>query len=135
MVGGREKGGIGGRFVAAILDGLIAYIPGFILIALAGEDGGILSLLGFLVIIGVWIWNSVIRQGNTGQSIGKGVMNLTLLGTDTQQPIGAGKAFGRGFLGGIINNFFAIDYIVALFDSNNQRIVDKIFNSMVYKTN
>jgi len=134
MAAGRAVGGIGARFVALIIDSLVVAIPGAILIGLAGEDGGVLALLGFLAIVATWIWNFAVKQGGTGQTVGKGIMNLTLLGTDTQQPIGAGKAFGRTFLGNIINNFFFIDYIVALFDSNNQRIVDKIFNSVVYRT-
>jgi len=61
-------------------------------------------------------------------------MNVTLLTTDTHQPVGIGKAIGRYLLGGIINNFFLIGYIWALFDQNNQRLTDKILNTNVFRS-
>ncbi|MDH3301452.1 MAG: RDD family protein [Acidimicrobiia bacterium] len=129
----REKGGIGARLLAYIIDMLIMFLPFVVLVAVGGEDssfGGI----GALLLIGIFIWNSVYRQGTTGQSVGKSAVNVTLLGKDDHQPIGIGKALGRAFLGWILNSIFPIDLIWALFDGQNQRLVDKILNSNVFRS-
>lgn len=127
------KGGIGARLLAYIIDILITFVPFIVLSAIGGEDSG-LPGLGVLLLIGVFLWNSVYRQGTTGQSVGKSAVNVTLLGKDDQQPIGIGKALGRAFLGWILNSIFPIDLLWALFDGQNQRLVDKILNSNVYKS-
>ena len=37
-------------------------------------------LVGYAVILGVTIWNNVMKQGNTGRSIGKGMMGIKVVG-------------------------------------------------------
>lgn len=128
----REKGGIGARLLAYIIDLLIAFIPFLVLAAIGGENGG-LGAFGVLVLIGVFLWNIVYRQGTTGQSVGKSAVNVTLLGKDDYQPIGIGKSLGRALLGWVFNSIFPIDLIWALFDRQNQRLVDKILNTNVFK--
>ncbi len=128
----REKGGIGARFIAYIIDILIAVVP-FIVLAAAGGDNGGLGGIGFLLMVVVFGWNSVYRQGTTGQSVGKSALNVTLLGNDDHQPIGVGKAIGRALLGWILNSIIPIDLFWAFVDRRNQRLADKILNANVYK--
>jgi uncharacterized RDD family membrane protein YckC len=133
----RAPAGIGARFVARIIDSAVVVVPMFVLFIIDaivfGENAGLFSLLGVLAAIGIWIWNELIKQGTTGQTVGKAMMNVTLLGTADLQPIGVGKALGRALLGGLINAFFYVGYIVALFDRNNQRLTDKILSANVYQ--
>lgn len=128
-----EKGGIGARLLAYIVDIFITLVP-FIVLSAIGGDNGALAGVGALTLIGVFLWNSVYRQGTTGQSVGKSALNVTLLGKDDLQPIGVGRALGRALLGWVLNSIFPIDLIWALFDGQNQRLVDKILNSNVYKS-
>lgn len=50
--------------------------------------GGILSMV-------IWVWNRVVQQGRTGQSIGKAALGIVLVSARTGTPIGAGSAFLR----------------------------------------
>lgn len=129
----QRKAGIGARLVAYLIDVAVAVVP-FIVLAAASGEGGALGGLGALAMIGVFLWNSVYRQGTTGQSLGKSAMNVTLLSKDDQEPIGIGKSLGRALLSWVLNGIFPIDLIWALFDGQNQRLVDKILNCNVYKT-
>ncbi len=133
QTGVRQKGGIGARLLAYVIDVLIAVLPFLVLAAVGGEDGS-LGGLGFLVMVGIFGWNILYRQGTTGQSVGKSAVNVTLLGKDDHQPIGIGKSLGRVLLGWILNSIVPIDVIWALFDRQNQRLVDKILNTNVYKS-
>lgn len=126
------KGGIGARLLAYIIDLLIAFVPFLIIAAVTPDNSGI-GGIGVLVLVGIVFWNVVYRQGTTGQTVGKSALNVTLLGKDDHQPIGVGKALGRGLLGWLLNTFFPIDLIWALFDGQNQRLVDKILNTNVFK--
>jgi uncharacterized RDD family membrane protein YckC len=138
QTGGRTPAGYGPRIVAAIIDGLynaaIALV-GVILLVLAlaveGALGGILvllALLAFLASFAFGIWNVVIRQGQTGQTMGKEKQGLKLVADATGQPIGAGQAVIRWLLGGVINSFCFIDAIFVLIDEENRRLTDKLLN-------
>ena len=129
----RQKGGIGARLLAYVIDILLAVVP-LILFSIVGGDGSALGGIGALLMVGVFLWNSIYRQGTTGQSVGKSAVNVTLLGKNDHQPIGIGKSLGRAVLGWILNSIFPIDLIWALFDRENQRLVDKILNTNVFKS-
>ena len=130
----REKGGIGARLLAYLIDWLIALLPFLVLGAVDGDDGGALAGIGFLIMAGIFIWNIIFRQATTGQSVGKSAVNVTLLGKDDHRPIGAGKSIGRVLLGWLLNSIVPIDLLWALFDGQNQRLVDKILNTNVFKS-
>jgi uncharacterized RDD family membrane protein YckC len=74
----------------------------------------------------------MVRQGRTGQTIGKQQQGISLLDMNGQ-PVGGLKAFVRYFLGGIIDNACLINTLWIFFDSNNQRLADKIIDANVYK--
>ena len=54
-----------------------------------------------LIAIVFWLWNFVVRQGNTGSSIGKQMMKFKVVGEQTQQPIGVLKSLLRQIAHGI----------------------------------
>ena len=104
--------------------------------ALASGDNSaltILALLFYLVGIGLAIWNIVIRQGSTGQTVGKQVLGLKLVGADTGQPIGAGKTFLRQITHILDGLACYIGYLWPLWDEKRQTFADKINNTYVIK--
>lgn len=148
--------GFGTRAGALIIDtlitllGLIPFIIGVVLLVAAVPEtdaygyavdgtanggmaatGGILMGLGVLLMIGLQLWNRVFRMGRTGQSIGKRVMGLKLVGEQSGQPIGALQAFLRELLGGLINQVFYLSYLWMLWDDNKQTLADKVVHSTV----
>ncbi|GAA4112555.1 hypothetical protein GCM10022415_07410 [Knoellia locipacati] len=148
--------GFGARAGALIIDtlitllGLVPFLIGIVLLIAAVPDtdidgyavegtgnggmaatGGILMGLGALLMIGLQLWNRVFRMGRTGQSIGKKVMGLKLVGDQSGQPIGALQAFLRELLGGLINQVFYLSYLWMLWDDNKQTLADKVVHSTV----
>jgi len=152
--GGAQLAGWGSRVGASLLDSLISGVPiaigytVFIIdVATRSNDGYysstssegphaysvVLLIVGFLASIGLWVWNRVIRQGNTGQSVGKSALHIKLVDTTSYQPIGPGKAFLRDFLSGIFNNACFLNVLWPLWDDQNQTWHDKVMSTYVVK--
>lgn len=128
----------GTRAVAFLIDwgiGIAIIIVGLILAAILGAIsdalGGIMIAVAYLGLFGYSIWNLVVRQGQTGQTIGKAQQNIKLIADATHQPVGAGMAFVRYLLGAIINFACYIDYLWPLWDQDKKRLSDKILNFSV----
>ncbi len=129
----------GSRVVAYLIDFAIAMAILIVLGIVAVILGLISETLGIIfLIIGIYIaplvfslWNSVFRQGSTGQTIGKEKQNIKLVADATGQPVGAGMAFVRLLLGGILVNFCLIDILWPLWDEEKKRLSDKILNFSV----
>lgn len=88
------------------------------------------------VIVGFILWNSVFRQGRTGQSIGKKLMGTKLVSIETGNPLGAGSTFVRGLVAWALNTvsgglFAIVDYLFPAFDKDGQRVVDKMLKTQV----
>lgn len=93
--------------------------------------GLILILLGLLCGLAFFIWNTCIKGGGTGYSIGKGVMGIKLIKEQTGQPIGAGMAFVR-YLCHILDGLPCyVGYLWPLWDQKRQTFADKIVGSVV----
>ena len=90
-------------------------------------------MIGILASLGLWIWNRVIRQGNTGQSVGKSVLNIKLVGSETFQVVGPGKALLREILRGIFDQACLLNSLWPLWDDKKQTWHDKIVNTYVVK--
>lgn len=128
----------GSRVIAYLIDAavifaglIVIFILTAIFSAISDTLGAIIGLLGYLALIGVSIWNLIIRQGQTGQSIGKAQQNIKLIADATHQPLGAGMTFVRYLLGGIINFACYIDILWPLWDQDKKRLSDKILNFSV----
>jgi RDD family protein len=83
------------------------------------------------------LWNFVVRQGNTGSSIGKQMMKFKVVGEldprdswGTQQPIGAGKSFIRQIAHGIDAAICYIGFLFPLWDAKRQTIADKLMKTV-----
>lgn len=88
-----------------------------------------LMLLGTVLGLVVFIWNRVIQQGRTGQSIGKSVLNTYLVSARTGTPIGAGTSFLREIVH-IVDGLFYVGYLWPLWDRQKQTFADKILGTV-----
>jgi len=129
----------GSRVGSSVIDSLVAAAPAIVIAIIAtvigGDDGpnGALLALAYLVSIGVTVWNSGIKQGTTGQSIGKGVMNTRLLRESDGQPLGAGMSILRQ-LAHILNAIPCyVGFLWPLWDAKKQTFADKVCSSVVVR--
>jgi uncharacterized RDD family membrane protein YckC len=131
----------GKRVGAYLIDGLVVmvgYIPAIIGGAINGSQadgtsaiGTILTLIGVVAALAIFVWNTCMKGGNTGYSIGKGALGIKLIGEQTGQPIGAGMAFVR-YLCHIIDGIPCyLGYLWPLWDSKRQTFADKIMKTIV----
>lgn len=103
--------------------------------SVSGPSAGLMALGAVLNLasLGLAIWNRWIRQGKTGQSIGKSVAGLKLVDATSGQPIGAGKAFLRD-IAHIVDSIICglpIGYLWPLWDEKRQTWADKIMSTYV----
>jgi uncharacterized RDD family membrane protein YckC len=83
--------------------------------------------------VGWWIFDRVIRQGRTGQSVGKRVMKIRLVSEHTWQPIGAGTSVGREFAHLLDAYSLYIGYLWPLWDAKRQTFADKVCSTIVLR--
>ncbi len=138
--GGRNAAPNGKRFVAFLVDAGIfvaIYIVGFILIAImssiADALGALFAVLFFVAYLGYWIYNFIYLQGTTGQTIGKKQQGITLLRSDTFQPVGPLMSFVRGIVQGIFSIPCYLDHWWIFVDEDNRRLSDKVLTFHVYE--
>lgn len=93
--------------------------------------GLVIYLVGLLTSLAFFIWNICIRQGRTGQSLGKQVLGIRLLKDPTGQPLGAGLCFGRALLHFLDALPCYIGFLWPLWDGKRQTFADKIVSSVV----
>ncbi|MGC5343384.1 RDD family protein [Streptomyces sp. DT171] len=124
------------RFAATIVDGLVMCVPYLVVIiggAIGGSFGGLLSVIGFLAVVGVALW-LLYQEGTTGQSIGKKALNIRLLREADGQPLGFGMAFVRKLAHFLDSLVCYIGYLWPLWDAKKQTFADKVCSSVVIKS-
>ena len=94
--------------------------------------GGLLLLVGGLASLAFWLWNMV-RQGRTGQSIGKKALGTYLVNEHTGQYIGGGMSVVRSLAHVIDGLPCYIGYLWPLWDAKKQTFADKIVGTVVVK--
>ena len=141
---------IGKRIVALLIDSalaagplVVAYVLFGVLVMATDGSGGPGAVIAILLLfaailwaIGFGVYNTIIRQGRTGQSIGKGHQKLRLVRDADLQPIGAGMAAVRYFVPALISNvtcgiFGIVDYLFPVWEPNRKRLSDKWLNFSV----
>jgi uncharacterized RDD family membrane protein YckC len=111
---------------------LIDSAPGIVLGIINSAIGNLgVSLVIFLISLGITIYNRWILAGRTGQSWGKMVLNLKLISESTGEPIGAGMAFARDIVHILDALPCFIGYLFPLWDAKRQTFADKILNTIV----
>ena len=105
-----------------------------------GGETGLLTA-GILAGIGVFVWAGWLvgyRQGVTGTTPGKRPLRIRLVNAETGEAPGGAKGVGRwlvpiliGGIQGAGNAIQLIAYLWPLWDSKNQRLIDKVFRTRV----
>jgi uncharacterized RDD family membrane protein YckC len=135
----------GSRAVAYIIDFLILWG-----VAISAAVTGVAMLfaelsrpIGIILLVAavIWlpagaVWNYIIRQGSSGQTLGKSRVGIRLVRVDTGRPIGVGLAVIRVLAGWLFNSitgglFLIVDLLFPAFDKRRQRVIDKMLNTVV----
>ncbi|MEU0310529.1 RDD family protein [Streptomyces cyaneofuscatus] len=120
-----------------IIDGLIIGAPYLLLVGIGGAmgdaAGGILALLGFLVMIGLTLWQ-LYQEGTTGQTIGKKAVGIRLLREADGRPVGFGMAFVRRLAHFLDSIACYIGWLWPLWDEKKQTFADKVCSSVVIRS-
>jgi uncharacterized RDD family membrane protein YckC len=143
--GSASKAEWGSRAVAWLIDfgiflgiAVVGWILAIVFGAVADALGALVLVVAYVGSFGFFIWNNVITQGRTGQTIGKKMQGIKLVRTANGQPIGPGMALVRYIVASLLASFTCgvyglLDYLWPLWDAKKQRITDKIFNFDVVK--
>jgi uncharacterized RDD family membrane protein YckC len=121
------------RVGGSLIDSAIVLVPYLLGLVLGRALSNVFLLLFVLVALGLAIWNVVIRQGATGQTIGKTVVKIKLVDAATGQPVGAGKAFLRQVTHVVDGAACYVGYLWPLWDEKKQTFADKINNTYVVR--
>ncbi|WP_334665862.1 RDD family protein [Streptomyces cyaneofuscatus] len=120
-----------------IIDGLIIGAPYLLLVGIGGAmgdaAGGILALLGFLVMIGLTLWQ-LYQEGTTGQTIGKKAVGIRVLREADGRPLGFGMAFVRRLAHFLDSIACYIGWLWPLWDEKKQTFADKVCSSVVIRS-
>ncbi len=127
-----DYAGVGRRFVALLIDGIILGVIGGIIGAIIGEgptEGSATGSLVNLVISGAYYIGLVSQWGTT---LGGRVMRLKVV--DAQgEPLSVGSAAIR-WVGSIVSAVIIfVGYLMAFWDKRKQTLHDKMVSSYVIK--
>ncbi|MEV6282954.1 RDD family protein [Kribbella sp. NPDC051770] len=133
----------GSRVLASIVDSLvpivIILVGVFTSIAMSGsletmsDAGSAVLVICYLGSILFQIWNRIIRQGRTGQSLGKKVVGLKVVSPETGELIGFGRNLGREVCAFVFNQFCFLNVLWPLWDDKHQTWHDKVASDIVIK--
>ena len=121
------------RVGAFLIDSIIVGVPSGIGNAISGDSVGAVYWIFTLIALGLWVYNRVIQQGQTGQSWGKKALGLKLVAADSGQPVGAGKALLRDITHILDGLPCYLGYLWPLWDEKKQTFADKINHTYVIK--
>ena len=127
------------RLLAALIDGAVIFVIIIVTLILAAILGAVVDVLGVLVAfvgylgaLGFGIYNLVVTQGNTGQSIGKKMQGIKVVAEGTGQPLGVGGAFIRYLVHSFVDGICMAGYIYGFFiNPKRQTVGDMVAKSYV----
>lgn len=135
----------GRRIGALLIDILFASAPAIVLmiigVAVSVDSDSAVPAALLIMVGGGWaliagVWNKIIREGRTGQSLGKKTCGIALVDAESGQPVGPGKVFIRELLTSVLSTvsgslFTWVDYLFPLWDPRHQRVIDKMLGTAV----
>jgi uncharacterized RDD family membrane protein YckC len=86
--------------------------------------------LAVLAALAYLLWNYGYRQGATGSSIGKSVMEFRVVSENTGQPIGFGLSVVRQLAHFVDAIMLGIGFLFPLWDPKRQTLADKIMSTV-----
>ncbi|KOU64049.1 RDD domain containing protein [Streptomyces sp. MMG1533] len=124
----------GQRFLGTLVDGLIFMIPYILVIIDVNAQTGFLSVVGALGVIGLAIWQ-LIKEGRTGQTVGKKALGIRLVRESDGQPLGVGMAFVRRLAHFLDSLACYLGWLWPAWDAKRQTFADKVCSSIVIRSN
>ena len=135
------KANFGARLLAWIIDCIAGMAPAVVVgvfVAVSGmmNRGVGLSVLAIVACVAWSLWYSFTKDGREGgQSIGKDMMDLMVVNTETNQPCTMGESALRAVVWFALNFIpvvgFFIEPIMALADENGRRLGDRAAHTQV----
>ena len=119
------------RFVAFIIDTIIAGVVSAVILSVVGDgEGGVVA--GTVNLFGNWLYHALMEASRYQGTVGKLVLGLIV--TDEQyRPISFWRATGRYF-GMIVSAIIlGIGYLMAAFTARKQCLHDKMAGTLVVK--
>jgi uncharacterized RDD family membrane protein YckC len=123
--------------------GMIIFIVGYVfwIVSIVQSSGATVDLnggaipmmIGTLVMLAGMVWtvyNRWIVAGRTGQSLGKRVTRIRLIGEPSEAPIGPMNAFVRDLVH-VLDGMAYVGYLWPLWDEKKQTFADKIMRTIV----
>ena len=105
------------------------YIVGLILGAIVRPLGLLWLIVSYLALLAYGILQ-LVKEGNTGQTIGKKIVGVRVLKEETGQPVGPGMAIVRQ-IAHFVDGICCVGYLFPLFDAKKQTFADKIMGTVV----
>lgn len=118
------------RAGAFLIDYVIYAAIGLLGFVLAGGEEGPLGRITFILALAFVVWN-LVRQGRTGQTVGKSVLKIKAVRESDAQILGVGLSIGRGVLHIIDALPCYIGFLWPLGDKKRQTFADKLLNTVV----
>ena len=140
-----RKASLGRRFVALIVDSIVAFAPlvgaAALMVALlpSNSGGGIaLGILLMIASVGWMFYYRLTKDGRpNGQSIGKSLVDLMVVDLETNQPCTRGKSTLRELVMLGLNALplgFLVEPLFAVIDDRGRRVGDRAVNTQVIET-
>ncbi|MER6417398.1 RDD family protein [Streptomyces sp. NPDC001137] len=124
----------GQRFLGTLVDGLVFLVPYIIVIVGGVSKTWAVAIIGYLAIIGLAIWQ-LIKEGQTGQTVGKKAVGIRLVREADGQPLGVGMAFVRRLAHFLDSLACYLGWLWPAWDAKRQTFADKVCSSIVIRTN
>jgi len=138
------------RVVAALIDGVVVFIPAGILFAVMGagtvqtdpatgqatfHPSGAYFVAWLIALVGSLVYYTVLEGGPGGATVGKLAMGIQVRSESGMAPIGYGKALGRRLMASVFWWLLLIpgllDVLSPLWDARRQTWHDKVVGSVV----
>ena len=113
-------------YLVAGVGGGLAQESGFFVTAF----GLLVTVVGWVGIVGFAVWNHGLKQGRTGRTIGKGVVGIKLVPKAPADTVGVPVALLRQVLH-VLDGFCLVGYLWPLWDEKRQTFADKIVGTQV----
>lgn len=121
------RASFGVRLAAALIDGAMLFVVGLVLGAISKGLQG----LGILIGLAYYVY---LEGSPSGQTVGKKVMNIRIVDSESGGPIGYGRAVLRYFARILSAIPCLLGYFWMLWDKNGQTWHDKITTDVVVPT-
>lgn len=130
--------GIGKRFGAVIIDGLIVNLPMYIImffliigpISSGTEPSPYLNFLGIPFMFVNFFYEALMLQYKEGRTLGKMAVKVRVVRPDGS-PISSGQAWGRAAMRMVLGCLWIVDYVPAFFSKEKTTLHDMVAGTRV----